>query len=80
MKKRNGEQKLVPVELKTGKSKLNTEHVTQVMLYSLALASKQVNTTSKYLIFERHGFCSHVTQVPLLNCIVEQILNNASVS
>nr|CRZ22539.1 BMA-DNA-2 [Brugia malayi] len=41
VEKKNGEKKLIPIELKTGKSNPNTEHITQVMLYCLALASKQ---------------------------------------
>lgn len=44
-----GEQKYIPLELKTGKSNLNTEHATQVMLYCLALASRQVGTFFNFL-------------------------------
>uniref|UniRef100_A0A1I7VFT6 DNA replication ATP-dependent helicase/nuclease n=1 Tax=Loa loa TaxID=7209 RepID=A0A1I7VFT6_LOALO len=51
VKKKNGEQKLVPVELKTGKSNPNTEHVTQVMLYCLALASKQGTIENGLLLY-----------------------------
>ncbi|KAL3995621.1 AAA domain family protein [Acanthocheilonema viteae] len=51
VKKRNGEQKLVPVELKTGKSNANTAHVTQVMLYCLALASKQSTIENGLLLY-----------------------------
>ncbi|MCP9263942.1 BMA-DNA-2 [Dirofilaria immitis] len=49
--KKGGKQKLVPVELKTGKSNPNTEHVTQVMLYCLALASKQGAIESGLLFY-----------------------------
>ncbi|KAM3718203.1 DNA replication ATP-dependent helicase/nuclease DNA2 [Dirofilaria immitis] len=51
MEKKGGKQKLVPVELKTGKSNPNTEHVTQVMLYCLALASKQGAIESGLLFY-----------------------------
>ncbi|CAG9529788.1 unnamed protein product [Cercopithifilaria johnstoni] len=51
VKKRNGEQKLVPVELKTGKSNPNIAHITQVMLYCLALASKQGTIENGLLLY-----------------------------
>uniref|UniRef100_A0A158Q8K4 DNA helicase n=1 Tax=Elaeophora elaphi TaxID=1147741 RepID=A0A158Q8K4_9BILA len=51
IKKKNGEQKLVPVELKTGKSNPNTAHATQVMLYCLALASKQNTVENGLLLY-----------------------------
>ncbi|VDO58201.1 unnamed protein product [Onchocerca flexuosa] len=49
--KKDGDEKLFPVELKTGKSNPNTEHVTQVMLYCLALASKQGTIESGLLLY-----------------------------
>ncbi|VDK75731.1 unnamed protein product, partial [Onchocerca ochengi] len=51
IRKKDGDQKLFPVELKTGKSNPNTEHVTQVMLYCLALASKQSTIESGLLLY-----------------------------
>ncbi|KAK6104823.1 AAA domain family protein [Brugia pahangi] len=51
VEKKNGEKKLIPIELKTGKSNPNTEHITQVMLYCLALASKQGTIESGLLLY-----------------------------
>ncbi|VDM07533.1 unnamed protein product, partial [Wuchereria bancrofti] len=51
VEKKNGEKKLIPIELKTGKSNPNTEHITQVMLYCLALASKQETIESGLLLY-----------------------------
>uniref|UniRef100_A0A183EIR5 Cas_Cas4 domain-containing protein n=1 Tax=Gongylonema pulchrum TaxID=637853 RepID=A0A183EIR5_9BILA len=46
-----GEEMLTPLELKTGKSNVNTEHAMQVMLYCLALTSKQDKIGSGLLFY-----------------------------
>ncbi|VDN03912.1 unnamed protein product [Thelazia callipaeda] len=51
VKAQNGERKLIPMELKSGKSNPNIEHTTQVMLYCLALTAKGSTIESGLLLY-----------------------------